>query len=169
MQRQQQQSRSNPLRSVMGIAFLLLAIAAIYFVVTGILKILSFLTPVLFIATLIIDHKVVVNYGKWIGGLLKNNLPYGIGAIILSVLGAPVLALYLFGKAMLKRQVRKMQTNVEEKQRGKPTDYEEVVEEEDDIEFDLKDEEEIIPLEIPKTTRRLREERNSYDDLFNDL
>ncbi len=168
MQRQQQ-NRSNPLRSVMGIVFLLLAIAVIYYVVTGILKILSFLTPVLFIATLIIDHQVVVNYGKWIGGLLKNKLAYGIGAIILSVLGAPVLALYLFGKAMLKRQVRKMQSTVKEQQRGKTTEYEEVVEEED-IEFDLKDEEEIIPLEIPKSNRRIKQQdRNSYDDLFDDL
>lgn len=167
MQRQQQSS-SSPFRSIMGIVFVILAIAVLYYVVTGILKILSFLTPVLFIATLIIDHKVVINYGKWIGGLLKNKLPYGIGAIILSVLGAPVLALYLFGKAMLKRQARKMKTNVEEQRRGKTTEYEEVVEEEE-IEFDLKDEEQIIPLEIPKTTRRLRDERNSYDDLFNDL
>jgi len=168
MQRKQQQSRPNPFRSVFGIVFLVLAIMAIFWLVKGVMTILSWLMPVLFIATLIIDHKVVVNYGKWIGGLLKNNLPYGIGAVLFTLFASPVVAVYLFGKAMLKRQVRKMQTTVEEKQRGQTTDYEEVVE--DDFEFDLKEEEEIIPLEIPKTTRRLRQEdKNSYDDLFNDI
>jgi len=69
---------------------------------------------------------------------------------------------------MLKRKVRQMQTTVEEQEKGKYTDYNEV--EEEEIEFELKDEEEIIPLEIPKTNRRLkREERNSYDDLFDNI
>lgn len=168
MQRQQQ-STSNPLRSIMGIVFLVLAIAMMYFVVTGVLKILAYLTPVLLVATLIIDHKIIINYGKWIGKLLQRKPLYGIGAILLSFLGAPVVATFLFGKAMLKRKVRQMQTTVEEQQKGKYTDYNEV-EEEEEIEFELKDEEEIIPLEIPKTTRRLkREERNSYDDLFDNI
>jgi len=77
MQRQQQQYRPNPFRSVIGIVFLVLAVMAIFWLVKGVFTILSWLMPVLFIATLIIDHKVVINYGKWIGGLLKNNLPYG--------------------------------------------------------------------------------------------
>ena len=165
MQRQQQYS-GNPFRSIMGIVFLVLAIMAIFWIARSIFAILSYLTPVLLIATLIIDHNVIVNYAKWIGGLLKNNLLYGIGAIIFTLVASPIVAVYLFGKAMLKRQIRKMQTVAEEQQRGKPTDYEEVAEE---VEFELQDEDEIIPLEIPKTTRRLREERNSYDDLFNDI
>lgn len=169
MQRQQQSS-SGSMRPIMGIIFLVLAVMAIIFIAKSIFTILSWLMPVLFIATLIIDHKVVLNYGKWIGGLLKNNLPYGIGAILFTFFASPVVAMYLFGKAMLKRQVRKMTDTVEQRERGTTTEYEEVVEEEGDFEFDLKDEEEIIPLEIPKTNRRLRqEEKNSYDDLFDDL
>lgn len=153
----------------MGIVFLVLAVMAIFWIAKGIFTILSYLTPVLLIATLIIDHNIIINYAKWIGSLLKNKLPYGIGAILFTVIASPVVAVYLFGKAMLKRQVRKMQATVEEKQRGKTTEYEEVVEE-DEIEFDLKDEEEIIPLEIPKTNRRIKQqERNTYDDLFDDL
>ncbi len=168
MQRQQQ-SRSNPFRSVMGIVFLVLAVMAIFWIAKGIFTILSYLTPVLLIATLIIDHNVIINYGKWIGSLLKNKLPYGIGAILFTLIASPVVAVYLFGKAMLKRQVRKMQTNVDEQRRGKTTEYEEVIEEEE-VEFDLKDEEEIIPLEIPKTTRRIKQQdRNTYDDLFDDI
>ena len=166
MQRQQQYS-GNPFRSIMGIVFLVLAIMAIFWIAKGIFTILSYLTPVLLIATLIIDHKVIVNYAKWIGGLLKNNLLYGIGAILFTFIASPVVAVYLFGKAMFKRQIRKMQTVAEEQQRGKPTDYEEVAEEE--VDFELQDEDEVIPLEIPKTTRRLREERSSYDDLFDNI
>jgi len=167
MQRQQQSG--SGMRSIMGIVFLVLAVMAIIFIAKSIFTILSWLMPVLFIATLIIDHKVVINYGKWIGGLLKNNLPYGIGAVLFTFFASPVVAMYLFGKAMLKRQVRKMTDTVEERERGTTTEYEEVVEEED-FEFDLKDEEEIIPLEIPKTNRRIKQQdRNSYDDLFDDL
>ena len=167
MQRQQQSG--SGMRSIMGIVFLVLAVMAIIFIAKSIFTILSWIMPVLFIATLIIDHKVVINYGKWIGGLLKNNLPYGIGAVLFTFFASPVVALYLFGKAMLKRQVRKMTDTVEERERGTTTEYEEVTEEED-FEFDLKDEEEIIPLEIPKTNRRIKQQdRNSYDDLFDDL
>jgi len=168
MQRRQQSGFGT--RSIMGIVFLVLAVMAIIFIAKSIFTILSWLMPVLIIATLIIDHKVILDYGKWIGGLLKNNLLYGIGAVLFTFFASPVVAVYLFGKAMFKRQVRKMRTTVEERQRGTTTEYEEV--EEDDFEFELKDEEEVIPLEIPKTsTRRLRKEddRNSYDDLFNDI
>lgn len=167
MQRQQQPT-SNPLRSITGIVFLVLAIMVIFWVAKSIFTILSWLTPVLLIAALIIDHQVIINYGKWIGKLFKQNPIYGIGAIILSFFGAPVVATFLFGKAMLKRKVRQMQATVEEREKGKYTDYNEV--EEEEIEFELKDEEEIIPLEIPKTNRRLkREERSSYDDLFDNI
>jgi len=97
--------KPNPFRSVMGIVFLVLAVMAIFWIAKGIFTILSYLTPVLLIATLIIDHNIIINYGKWIGGLLKNNLPYGIGAILFTIVASPVVAVYLFGKAMLKRQV----------------------------------------------------------------
>jgi len=168
MQRQQKRT-SNPFRSIMGIVFLVLAVMAVFWIAKGIFTILSYLTPVLLIATLIIDHKVIIDYGKFLGKLFQRNPLYGIGGILLSFIASPVVAVYLFGKAMLKRKVRKMQTHVEEQTKGKYTDYNEVAEEEE-VEFELKDEEEIIPLEIPKIERRLKQqERNSYDDLFDNI
>ncbi len=167
MSQQQTYSSSNPLRAIMGLVFLVVVLYLVFKVVGFVVSLLWYLVPILFIATLIIDHKVVLDFGKWIGQQFKKNAGQGIIIALLSVLFSFLVVPYLFGKAMLKRKVRQMRTNVEEKVKGKYADYEEVPEEE--VEFELKDEEEIITLDIPRQPKREQPKRNNYDDLFDDL
>ncbi|MCB0562659.1 MAG: hypothetical protein KDD09_27095, partial [Phaeodactylibacter sp.] len=112
------------------------------------------LAPIMIIAALIIDYKVVLGYLKWLVGLLKENLLLGIGAIVLSVLGFPVLSVFLLGKALFKRQVRKSEEEGRVSQKGEYIEYEEL------------DSEQLELPQIERETKRQEPPDNQYDEFF---
>ena len=109
------------------------------------------------VAALIIDHKVVLGYVKWVIGLLRENLLLGIGATVLSIVGFPVLSAFLLGKALLKKQVKKAQEEAEAPHKGEYIEFEELDSE---------------PLELPpiekaeKKQERKAKQDNQYDEFF---
>ena len=144
---------NNPLGGIGAIIILVLFFVALYFIAKGVFTILSWIAPVLLILTLIIDYKVVLDYGKWIGKLFKNNILTGILAVLLTVIGFPIAAGFLFFRAMVRRKLKSMGHDLEEESRPEFTEYEEVVEEEDFLE--------LPPIEKPP-----QEADSDYDDLF---
>ena len=56
----------NPFNSISSILILVLLFVGLFFVAKSIFTILSWVAPIMLIATLIIDHKVVLGYGKWL-------------------------------------------------------------------------------------------------------
>ena len=98
----------NPLNSIFSILVLVLGLAALYFIAKGIFTILAWLAPVFLILAAIIDYKVILNYGKWLINLLKKNPLYGIGGILLTIIGFPVVSGFLLAKAWLSRKINKM-------------------------------------------------------------
>lgn len=136
---------------------MVLVFIALYWLATGIFKLLSIAAPFLLIAALVINHNVVINYGKWLFNLLKTKPLMGIGGILLSVFGFPIIAGFLFGKALLYRKVDKMKTEFETKKYGDFVDYEEV------------DDEPEIRLELPefeKPEPKPKKNNNDYDQYF---
>ena len=156
-----QKNYSNPFSSLTSLIIMVLFFVALFYIARAAFWVLSMLAPILLIATLIIDHKVVVNYGKWIISKLKTNTLFGIAMVLLTIFGAPVVAGFLFGKALLKRKFNKVKEEMEMQQggvrRGEFIEYEEVPEEPP------------LTLELPELGRRkepLRNQRNDYDDMF---
>ncbi len=143
----------NPFSSITSVLFLVLAFVALYFIATGIFKILAWLAPVMLIATLIIDYKVVVNYGKWIVSLLSRNPLMGIGAILLTFFGFPIVAGFLLGKALVKKKVGKMTQEFQKRQEGEYTDFEEV---------------DSRPSVLDLPSMEPRHDYNEYEDLLDD-
>lgn len=147
----------NPFNSIIGIILIVLFLVALYFIARAIFTILYYLSPIMIVAALVIDYRVVLGYGKWLIGLLRDNLLLGLGATILSVLGFPVLAAFLLGKALFKQQVRKAREEAQEAREGDYIEYEELDSEE---------------LELPRIEkeerRREKPEKpdNRYDELF---
>lgn len=147
----------NPFNSIIGIILIVLFLVALYFIARAIFTILYYLSPIMIVAALIIDHRVVLGYVKWLIGLLRDNLLLGIGATILSVLGFPVLSAFLLGKALFKRQVKKARQEAEEAREGEYIEYEELDSEE---------------LELPRLEKEERKRErpekpdNRYDDFF---
>ena len=145
---------NNPLGGIGAIVILVLFFVALYFVAKGLFTLLSYVAPVLLILTLIIDYKVVIDFGKWIIKLFKNNVLTGILAVVLTIIGFPIAAGFLFFRAMVRRKLRSMGEQVD--QRDEFTDYEEVVEEEDFLELPP-----IEPVEKPQ-----QKSDSDYEDLF---
>lgn len=141
---------------IFGIFFMV----ALFYVAKLALTILWYLVPVLIIATLFIDHKVIMNYGKWLFALLGKNPILGVIATLLSIAGAPVVSLFLFGKAMLKKKVKDMKKQFETETEGEFVDYEEVKPENEGW----------VELPTPKVREKKKQTRrpnkNEYEDLF---
>ncbi|MEM9822827.1 MAG: hypothetical protein AAF985_17230 [Bacteroidota bacterium] len=148
----------NPFNSLGSILTLVFIFVALYFIATSIFKILSWAAPFLLIGALIINHKVVLSYGKWILKLVQDNPAMGIGAILLTIFGFPIISGYLFGKALLYRKVDKMRQEYETRTEGEYIEYEEV----DDVE--LKE----PTLKLPQMQKQKRERGNEYEQLFDD-
>lgn len=146
----------NPFNSITSILFLVLAFVALYWIATGIFKILSIAAPFMLIAALIINYNVVLNYGKWLFNLLKRKPLMGIGGILLTFFGFPIISGFLLVKALLYRKVNKMKEEYEVREKGQFIDYEEI-EEEPQIRLELPE------YEKPKSKTK---KDDSYDQFF---
>ena len=68
-----------------------------------------YLTPVLLIATAILDFNTLKGYGKNIGKLFSQNTVVGVLAVVATVIGFPFISAYLFVKALLNKKERDAQ------------------------------------------------------------
>jgi len=144
------------LNGIIGFLFLVGFLVLLFFIAKGLFKILTIAAPVLIVLALIINYKTVVNYLRFVLGLLKRNVLSGIITILLSIVGFPILSGILFGKSILDRKVRKLQQAHEVREQGELVDYEEVIRPEREDHLNLP------PLEKQKQEAK----DNPYKDLF---
>lgn len=87
------------------ILFALIAIFLVVFIriLRGLIALLAILTPVILIATAIINYRVIVGYGKWLVTTLKSNPVFGILSVAFTVVAFPLVAAYLLFKAINSR------------------------------------------------------------------
>ncbi len=128
--------RRDPVSTIISLVMLVLFFMLLFFVARGVFRLLAWLAPFLFIATLILDYRVVVDYGKYLYRTLNRNAFWGIVMTVLTIVGFPVVVAFLFGKALLFKRAEKTQRELEEDREGEYIPYEEVDEEEaEDDEF----------------------------------
>lgn len=151
----QKEVRFSYINVIFGVVFLVFAFMAVFWLAKGIFTILAWLAPILLIATLIIDYRIILNYGKWILHQLKTNTLVGVGMSLLTVVGFPVVSFFLFGKALLKRKLKSLESSYREERTESYSDYEIV---EEDISTRL----ELPPLE----RRRAKTASDDYEQLF---
>lgn len=113
---------------IFGLILFILLFTSLYFVAISIFRILAWLSPALLIAALILDYKTVLNYGKWLIEMFKTKLPYGIFLLLLTVLGYPLVAGYLFFRALLTFQYKKNGKSSHPNNTIEYIDYEEIEE-----------------------------------------
>lgn len=143
----------GPFNSIVGILMVVGVILAIYYISSLVFKLLYFISPVLLVATLIIDYKVVVNFGKWLISLIKRNTVLGIGATLLSLVAYPITSVFLLGSALFKRKVNQVRTNYQMQKEGELVDFEEI-------------ESRPSKLELPDLEKRAQQKDNGYEQLF---
>ena len=100
---------SNPGGMIMGILIAVLVMWGLFKLTSFVFTILMYLTPVLLIATAILDFNTLKGYGKNIGKLFSQNTVVGVLAIVATVIGFPFISAYLFAKALLKKKERDAQ------------------------------------------------------------
>ena len=143
---------------IFGVIFLV----ALFFVARFVFNILSYLSIVFLIITLIMDYKIVVNYVKWIFSMMGKNPLFGVGLVLLTIFGHPVVSLFLFGKAMVKKKVKEMTQQFEgqtERDQGEFTEYEDLTPEDEGLV-------ELPPPPVRQKPKQTRGGRNEYEDLF---
>ena len=140
------------MNGVMGLIMVTLFFVLLFFIARGIFQILAWAAPVLIIAALIINYRTVVGFLRFIWDLLRRRPLMGILAIILSVIGFPVVCGFLFGKAILDRRIRTMQKDIRRHREGELIDYEVVTEDAEILELET-----LPPKNVPK---------NTYDEFF---
>ncbi len=129
----------------------------LFFVARGVFWLLSWVAPVLLLITLIIDYKIVTNFLKFVWKLLQENPLMGIVALLLIFFGYPVIAGFLFFKAITKRSLQKAVSRME-KERNTYTEYEEVNDDDDSFL-------ELPPLKNKKEAHK-QTRSNDYDEMF---
>jgi len=141
---------------IMGFIMTVAILAIIFLVIRGLWKLLYFAAPVLIILALIINYRTILNYLKFILGLLHRNVLSGIIMILISVIGFPFLSGLLFGKAILDRKMNKLVRAHKANEEGEMVDYEEVIRPEREDSLNLR------PMEKQKPEVK----ENPYKDLF---
>jgi hypothetical protein len=164
----------NPFNSILSIIFLVAIFIGLYYLATGIFKILTFLTPFMLIAALVIDYRVVLNYGKWLLNTLSTDLLKGLGMVLLMIFGYPIIAGYLLLKAVVSKKLQSVQADFEERSKPQYANYEEVDLEEmpyedlsDEKPLDLNKPKPVVKPEIKIEVKpKPKEDKGDYDQFF---
>ena len=147
--------RSNPLAGIIVIMFLVGMIWLAITALKGIFAILSWMALPLFVSALILNHNVVIEYFKWLIGLLKNDTIKGVIYSGLTVLAYPLVSAYLAFKALNNNRWTNPKAQGEET-KGEYLTFQEVE--------DVSDEEDF--LHLPTLEESAEPESNKYDDMF---
>lgn len=121
-------SGPNAGQALVAILFLVGIFMGLFFVARGIFTLLTWLTPIMLLLTVILDYRVIIGYFKWLWRLLNEELLLGLGAVVLTVIGYPVVAGYLLLRAWLfsqNKDTRKRKSR-EKGRLGEYISYEEV-------------------------------------------
>lgn len=152
-------SSGNPLGMI--VALLITAgILYLLFMAVGLaLKLLLYAAPVLFIATLIINYRLVTDYFSGLVGSFRRHWPSGLFRLALTLLAFPIVIAWLFFKALLFKKMAQRTADSAYRPAGyspesEQVDYEEL---------------ETRPLDAPEklqADKQPRQEDNRYDQLF---
>lgn len=118
----------NPFNLVIGLLVVFIFLFGLFRLASFVYKILAAVSPVLLIATAIIDYRVIVSYVTRLGNLVKQNTWLGIISIVLSIVAFPVVSAYLLYQALSRKNQQKQQNSFRrfEKQEGEWINYEEL-------------------------------------------
>lgn len=155
-------SNRSPFGGVMPLVAFVGIFVLLYFLATGIFKIVSALAipiaVIAFVIAAIIDFSVITDYFKYIVDLVKRKPLYGIGMGVFTFFAFPLVLSYLAVKAYMRKKIKTMIGGEPQTKKEEYTEYEEVEENEDFLELE--------DLNKPKPEKRAQQSRNDYEDLF---
>lgn len=124
----QRSIQRNPSGWIMGVIGIIAFFVIMYYMVTGIFTILSWVAPILLVLTAVINYRVITSYIGMVWSLLKSNALMGLVAVVLTVFAYPLVAGFLFFQAIVSNRVNSMKRNFEQAQIEEYADYEDISE-----------------------------------------
>ncbi len=115
----------RPINLVIGLLVIIIFMLGLFRLAAWLFNLLSWVAPILLIATAIIDYKVIVNYVKWVIKLFKKNVLMGILATVGTIIGFPIAATFLLVQALIRKNIIKINSRGKEKE-GEYIDFEEL-------------------------------------------
>jgi hypothetical protein len=113
--------RINPF---FGILFLAVFFIAMYYIIKGFLYVLYTLAPLMVIAVLILDYKLLLNhFKKLIQRTAKEPISGGLWLIV-NILGLPFVAAWLLIVALLNKKTKQFQQQANARKEAEYTSYE---------------------------------------------
>lgn len=93
----------------------ILSLVALYYILKGLFYVLYVASPVLFVLALVINWRAVADTGRDFLSILQRNPLGGLLLGALAVVGFPVLALYLFLRALGYKQMDQFNNTMRER------------------------------------------------------
>ena len=166
-------SPNNPFGSLLGLLLTVGVLVLLFFAASVFVKLLYFVAPLLLIATLLINYKVVADYALDVVGTFKTDLLWGVLKVAFAVIGYPFIIGWLFAKALFYRKInnlkknydQQMNTQMNTQQNAQLAEYEELSSE---IIRPPKPDAEPTPfIELPKPKEKPKDNlRDDFDQLF---
>ncbi|MTB51781.1 hypothetical protein [Lewinella sp. W8] len=150
----------SPLGGIGGFIIGLVVLYVLFKLASWFFSLLWWAAPIIFIASLIIDHKVFLGYVGSIKRLFERNWLMGLAAGVLSIVLFPIVAAYLLGMGLFKKKLRERAEQADVRRNGEWAEFEDVSEDSMDLEIPY---EELPPPPEPET-RKGRD--TNYDELF---
>ena len=164
---------NNPFGSIINLLIFFAVLVGMYFFIGGVFKLLYLVAPVLLIATLVINYRIVADYAIDVFETFRTNVLWGVVKVAFTILCYPLVIGWLFAKSLIYRKVDKLKqdfeaqmnatnSNLGTQQQTEFADFEELSSEKLDKNKPSKEEPPII-LEIPKLKERRQDD---YDQFF---
>ncbi|MEN9610418.1 MAG: hypothetical protein RLZZ628_1232 [Bacteroidota bacterium] len=112
-------SRNNPFSGVTGLFIIAGIILLGYYAITGFISLIWWAFPIIVIATLIIDYKIVINHFKAIGQAFQRDILRGLVYAGFTFFAAPVVAVWLLLKAIAKKRLQSIGANFQEQMKDR--------------------------------------------------
>lgn len=140
---------------IKNMLFLLLFLVVLFFIARGIYRLLAWVAPVLIILTMLIRFRVISNFVSTLWSMIQRKPLLGVGAVILSILAFPLVAVVLFGQAVFTKKLDDARKEYEERKYGVEAEYEEL-----DSEINLRE------FRLPEQPEPDARQKGKYDDLL---
>jgi len=122
----QSNKSDNPWKAIIGVAVIVTFLVGLFMLARFVFTLMYYLSPIMLIAALIIDYRVVLDYFKWVRNTFRRDNISGVLIGIVSIIGFPILSAYFLANALLKKQVKKVKTAYERQRDGDLVEYEEL-------------------------------------------
>ncbi len=104
---------NNPFGSIINLLIFIAILAGMYFFIGGLFKLLYLAAPVLLIATLIINYRIVADYAIDVFETFRTDILWGAVKVAFTVLCYPFVIGWLFAKCLIYRKVDKIKKEFE--------------------------------------------------------